>query len=69
MPSMSYCRFENTLGDFSSCVEDMREAIETGKTMKEFLAEMSQYEAPCVKALFQECRDFIKVYNELEAME
>lgn len=66
MASMSYCRFENTLGDFSSCVEDMREAIENGQTMKEFLSEMSEYEKPCVKALFEECFDFIDLYRKLE---
>lgn len=65
MASMSYCRFENTLGDFSSCVEDMREAVDSGQSMKEFLSEMSEYEKPCVKALFEECLDFIEVYKKL----
>lgn len=66
MASMSYCRFENTLGDFSACVEDMREANDNCLTMREFLDDMSKYEAPCVEALYEECMEFIQQFNMLK---
>ena len=66
MPSMSYCRFENTLGDFSACVEDVREAIDNGLTMREFLEDMSKYEAPCVEELYKEAKDFIRAFDILK---
>lgn len=67
MPSMSYCRFENTLGDFSSCVEDMREALENGLTMREFTEDMSQYERASIEPLYEECKMFIDLYTRLKA--
>lgn len=66
MPSMSYCRFENTAGDFSACVEDMREANDNSLTMREFLSDMSKYEAPCVEVLYEEAKEFIKEFEKLK---
>jgi hypothetical protein len=63
---MSYCRFENTAGDLSQCVEDVREANDNCLTMREFLSDMSKYEAPSVEALYEQSKEFIREYEKLK---
>jgi len=53
MSNMSYCRFENTLGDLRDC----REAIEEGN-------DLSKQEAKFAKKMVQECKDFLKSVKE-----
>ncbi len=53
MANMSYCRFENTIGDLRDC----REAIENGNPL-------SEREAKFAKKMVQECKDFLKAVKD-----
>lgn len=53
MANMSYCRFENTLGD----LEDCKEALENGE-------ELSSREAKKAKALIDLCREIADNYDD-----
>lgn len=53
MANMSYCRFENTIGDLRDCVE----AIDTGDCL-------SEREAKFAKKMVQVCKDFLKAVKE-----
>ena len=44
MANMSYCRFQNTMMDFRDCLDIVGEAVDDGKTMEQFLAELSKEE-------------------------
>lgn len=41
MPSMSYCQFENTAAEMRSCYFALLDAIDEGKTLDEFVNELS----------------------------
>ena len=61
MPSMSYCRFENTLGDLAACVGDMQEA----RTLKHLTRQMSSYEERAFYAMWNVCREFLAEHERL----
>lgn len=61
MPSMSYCRFENTLGDLAECVE----AMENAATLKDLTEEMSPYELHAFNVMWRVCRDFLAEHERL----
>ena len=61
MPSMSYCRFENTLGDLAECVGDMEEA----ETLEDLTSRMSEYEVRAFHAMWNVCRNFLAEHERL----
>ena len=61
MPSMSYCRFENTLGDLAACVGDMQEA----ENLQELTRQMSEYELRSFHAMWNVCREFLAEHERL----
>lgn len=61
MPSMSYCRFENTLGDLAACVNDMQEA----RTLAHLTRQMSSYEERAFHAMWNVCREFLAEHERL----
>ena len=61
MPSMSYCRFENTLGELSECVRAMEEAESLG----DLTEQMSDYELRAFNAMWRVCRDFLAEHERL----
>lgn len=61
MPSMSYCRFENTLNDLSACVGDMEEA----ETLEDLTHDMSEYELRAFHAMWRTCREFLAEHERL----
>ena len=69
MPSMSYCVFENTTIDLSQCVNMMSDAIENRRTLAEFLAGRSRYEAAAVTRLVSLAQDLLDCYEQLENQE
>jgi hypothetical protein len=63
MPSMSYCKFENTLNEMSQCVEAMGEAVDIDEL------DMNQYEQPCFDQLAKMCRWYLEEYDRLKSVE
>lgn len=55
MPNMSYCRFENTLGDLRDCADALAEARENGEEMES----LSQYEDGPRDALLRLCAEIL----------
>lgn len=66
MSNMSYCRFENTSGDFADCVGAVEEALEEGMTMEEFRKSLSSYEQAAFSRMIQLCERFQEAVTELE---
>lgn len=60
MPSMSYCRFENTELDFRACVDDLEEA-ECFDDLKH-----NEYETLARKRLYDLALQYIESYKRLE---
>ena len=66
MANMSYCRFENTLRDLRDCVDTLSEAVDEGKSMKEFLEGLSSDEQWAFKRMATYCQDFVYGFEALE---
>jgi len=67
MANMSYCRFENTTGDFRDCLEALREeeeAVVDGSSRR-----MSAHERRFADRLVELCSDYIEVHKALVAAE
>ena len=60
MPSMSYCRFENTLGDLQECYD----ALEKAGSVKEVAENATQYEKPCVRELVKLCKKVVDDFGD-----
>lgn len=60
MPSMSYCKFENTEIDMRQCVEAMEEAFSIEDL------EMNQYEKPAFDRLYRLCYRFVEEAKRLK---
>lgn len=63
MPSMSYCKFENTEIDLSQCVA----AMEAASTLDDL--EMSEYEKRSFYNMWHLCRQFLAEHERLIAAE
>ena len=61
MANMSYCRFENTLGDFRDCLRALREEGIQGID--------SQSERECAESLFFAAQKFVTAYQQSLAIE
>ena len=59
MPSMSYCRFENTLSELGECVEAMQNA----ENMTEL--DLSEYELNAFHAMWREAKAFLAEHERL----
>lgn len=66
MPSMSYCRFENTVLDLQACLNDFEEAFDEGKTLQEFIDSHNQYESRAVMKLINLCQQVVDLCEEFE---
>jgi hypothetical protein len=62
MPSMSYCKFENTSGELSQCLGAMEEAT----TEQELLEGASEYERSAYERLAEQCEYFVRLWAELK---
>jgi hypothetical protein len=52
MPNMSYCQFENTASDMQQCLDTLAEAVESGMSYDQFLANLSSdYERRAIPRL------------------
>lgn len=65
MANMSYCRFENTLGDLADCVEVMSEVNYGNKKS----LNLNQYEIPAFHRLAEMCREYLELYETLSENE
>lgn len=63
MPSMSYCKFENTEIDLSQCVAAMEEASTLGDL------DMNEYEKQAFNRMWDLCRQFLAEHERLIAAE
>ena len=63
MGSMSYCLFENTLGEFSRCVERMEEA----SSLKDL--DFNEYELRAFHEMWRVARDFLAEHERLLSTE
>lgn len=61
MGNMSYCRFENTLGDLADCVEVMQE-VDYGNKRS---LQLNEYEIRAFHAMAKYCERYIDLYNSL----
>ena len=59
MPSMSYCKFENTLGELDQCIE----AMENAETISDL--DMNDYEKRAFFAMWDKCRTFLAEHERL----
>jgi hypothetical protein len=67
MSNMSYCRFENTSSDVADCKFAIDEAIDEGKTLAEFKAELSSdQERHGFNRMVRHCRKFLELVDEME---
>lgn len=55
MSNMSYCRFSNTLEDFSDCVDNLYE-----------IEEASAREQIAAEKLYEQALQYIKIYREVK---
>lgn len=67
MANMSYCRFENTLGDLRDCKNEVYAAIELGKDYVDFrLGLSSENERIAFDRLYAMCSEFIEAYEQIK---
>ena len=67
MANMSYCRFHNTKLDMLDCVGAVKDAVEEGESMAQFVKKLSsQDEHDAFERLRDVCVEFIDVYDELK---
>ena len=59
MANMSYCRFQNTLGDLRACLDAMMEAVDDEDT-----APLSGEEAHARKSLIETCVEILSFAHE-----
>lgn len=60
MPNMSYCRFQNTLGDLQDCFNSMSDF----SSREEWLESLSSDEKRAAKRLLKLCEDVVNEFPE-----
>ena len=65
MPSMSYCRFENTARDFLECLNQVGRSLEDGATYQEFIESLSDSEQYWFKRMMTYCSDMQQYVDDL----
>jgi len=63
MATMSYCAFENTLGDLQICVQNIQDAIDQG------YADWSEYEQSNLPELIEVAEKLISKYEKMQRKE
>lgn len=63
MPTLSYCAFENTLGDLEICVEKLMEAVDTRT------ADWNEYEDSALPHLVQQAQFLVALYDKFVKMD
>ncbi len=66
MASMSYCRFENTSTDLARCVDDLREAHETGSLQEFINSRSSSHEKRAVRHLIQLAQELVELVESMD---
>ncbi len=68
--NMSYCRFENTVGDMQDCAYELQEAVENGLSMDQFMAGLSsEHERYAVRRMLGLLQDMNEAIEALKANE
>jgi hypothetical protein len=72
MSNMSYCRFENTAGDFRDCLEALRVMSENQgnegdqyEENNEQFSDLNDYEKSGLKSLLANCEEFKELAEDL----
>lgn len=66
MANMSYCRFENTSGDMSDCLNDLMEAVDNGLSFEQFMKNLSSdYERNAVRRMAGLLQDMAEAFEQL----
>ena len=55
---MSYCRFENTVGDLQDCIEAIRDWEEECK-------DLNSYEMKALKDLLEQAREIVELEDDI----
>ena len=58
MSNMSYCRFENTVGDLQDCIEAIRDWEEECK-------DLNSYEMRALKDLLEQAREIVELEDDI----
>ena len=58
---MTYCMFENTVGELSQCIEAMEQANDIEAL------DLNDYEQPCYDQLAEMCKSYIQEYDRLSS--
>lgn len=61
MSNMSYCRFENTVGDLQDCLEQLRDYGLTGQNEYDELLSRSEFESAL--ELIEMCQEVAQMYD------
>ena len=62
MPNMSYCKFENTLGDLRDCYYTMLKAIlDDGMSPDEFVMSLSVTERHAFQNMVDYCKSIVEL--------
>lgn len=61
MPSMSYCKFENTSNDLGQCLDAMEEANSIDDL------DLNQYEQDAFRSMYDMCKQYVEEYKRLAA--
>ena len=70
MANMSYCRFENTVGDMNDCLNDLVDAVDAGLSMAQFMDRLSSvYERRSVQRMIDLLGQLSEAFEQLEANE
>ena len=70
MANMSYCRFENTVGDMNDCLTDLVDAVDAGLSMAQFMDRLSSvYERRSVQRMIDLLGQLSEAFEQLEANE
>lgn len=59
MPSISYCKFENTSNDLAQCLDAMTEANSIDDL------DLNQYEQEAFRTMYDMCKEYVAEYKRL----
>lgn len=63
MSNMSYCRFQNTCGDFEDCIGAMEEAVDLEEM------DLSEDEAQAMDEMYEQAQRFVEEYRRLKEID
>jgi DNA polymerase III delta prime subunit len=66
MANMSYCQFENTVGDMRQCLDTLQEAAKNGLSFDQFMERLSSgYERAAVRKMAELLQDMADAFEKL----